>query len=106
MIRKTYINCGTKHQEIIAFLALLGIVKVKWTNNTDLAGFVAFFSLLLIPLSGVFTYITWYISSLFLPPLEFGWIAGLISLTVIIGGFWFWTKRYFEKHWVENVPTK
>jgi len=106
MIRKTYINCGTKHQEFIAFLALLGIVKVKWTDNTELAGFVSFFSLILIPLSIIFTYTLGYILSLFLPPLEFGWITILLSLTVIISGFWFWTKRYFEKHWVKNVSNK
>lgn len=100
-MRKTYINCGNKYQELIALGAMLGLVKVKWTDNTDLGGFVALVCLILIPLSGVFGYINIVIYDLFFPP-DFRILTLISTLGIILGGFYCWGKYYLDKHWTDK----
>ena len=98
---RTYVNCGNKYQELIALAGMLGLVKLKWTDNTELFGFVSLVCLILIPLSGVFGYMNILIVDLFFP-LEFRILILIPTLGIVLGGFYFWTKYYLDKHWTDE----
>lgn len=86
-LRKTYVNCGNKYQELIAILGVLGLVKLKWTDHTELFGFLAFISIIMIPLCPVFMY-----------GLGLLHIHPIVSFITIIG-FWFiWIWEYGNRN--------